>query len=177
MWFFIGITPPDDLKGRITRFQGGFSYTKVVEPHITIKTQSGLTADQAWLKPVETYLRQQPPFYVQLGVPQWFSDDVLYLSVRSEGAHKVRDGLLDLINPDAKLRHKYYEDQPYVPHLTLAEIRYGFSRDDIHPMEAKAKRELVNLPAFEVTFARVYQQPDLHTPYTTLLDIPLRAGN
>jgi hypothetical protein len=62
MDFFLGVTPPEDIRQRIVRFQTTFSNKVVAEPHITIKAQSGLTADRAWLKPVEICLRQQSPF-------------------------------------------------------------------------------------------------------------------
>jgi 2'-5' RNA ligase len=173
MWFFIGVTPTEDIQKRIVRFQTAFSNRFVVEPHITIKAQSGLTADRAWLKPVEDLLRQQTPFPVELTGPRWFGDEVLYLGVRSPSLHRIHDDLVRLINPSPELRHKYFEDQPFVPHLTLGETRYTHVSKEILPsMEAQANRELIDLPPFQVTFARIYQQANPNEPYTTLLDVP-----
>jgi 2'-5' RNA ligase len=176
MDFFIGVTPPDDIKRRIVGFQTDFACHLIVEPHITVKTQSGLTADHAWLKPVEQFLRQQTPFHVALTglltVPKWFWDEALLLGVHSPGIHKIHDDLLRLINPGDKLRHKYFEDRPYVPHLTLADRSYGVSSETLRSMESRAKRELIDLPPFQVTFVRVYQQANPNEPYTTLIDIP-----
>jgi 2'-5' RNA ligase len=175
MDFFIGVTPPDDITQRIVRFQTTFSNKFVVEPHITIKAQSGLTADRAWLKPVEICLRQQTPFRVGLMGPRWFGDDVLYLGVRSPGIHKIHDDLVRLINPSAELRHKYFEDVAFVPHLTLAETRFtSIAKETLPSMEARAKHELTDLPPFEVTFARIFQQANPNEPYTTLLDVPFQ---
>src|ERR1017187_6270129 len=102
MWFFIGVTPPEDIQRRIVRFQTAFACKLIVEPHITIKAQSGLTADRAWLKPVENLLRQQTPFRVALTglltVPKWFWDEALLLGVQSPGIHKIHDDFLRLIN-------------------------------------------------------------------------------
>jgi 2'-5' RNA ligase len=175
MWYFIGVTPPEDIKKRIVHFQNEFSYKWVVEPHITIKTQSGLTADRAWLQPVERYLRQQHPFQVEVTGLRWFADEVLFLGVQSPGIHIVRDDLLRVVNPSEKLRRKYFEDLPYVPHLTLADVRYGIAKDVLRSMEPRARQELIDLPPFPVTFSRVYQQASLSEPYTTLFDIPFEG--
>jgi 2'-5' RNA ligase len=175
---FIGVTPPDDIQQRIVRLQTAFACKLVVEPHITVKTQSGLTDGRVWLKPVENFLRQQTPFRVALTglltVPKWFWDEALLLGVQSPGIHKIHDDLLRLINPDEKLRHKYFEDRPYVPHLTLADRSYGISRETLCSMEAQAKHDFIDLPPFQVTFARIYQQANPAEPYTTLLDVPFR---
>lgn len=176
MYFFIGVTPPEDIRQRILHLQTAFHCRLIAEPHITIKTQSGLTADRAWLKPVENLLRQQTPFHVTLTglltVPKWFWDEALLLGVQSPGINKIHDDLLRLINPSAELRHKYFEDRPYVPHLTLADRSYGVSREALHAIEARAKQELIDLPPFDVTFARIYEQAHPDEPYTKLLDIP-----
>jgi 2'-5' RNA ligase len=85
MYFFIGVTPPEDIRQRIVRFQTAFACNLIAEPHITIKAQSGLTDDRAWLKPVENFLHQQTSFRVALTglltVPKWFWDEALLLGV------------------------------------------------------------------------------------------------
>lgn len=175
MWFFIGVTPPEDIQQRIVRCQMAFSGELVVEPHITIKAQSGLTADRAWLKPVEAFLRQQTPFRVELNGPRWFGDEVLFLGVHSPGIHKIHDALVRLVNPDEKLRHQYFEDVAFVPHLTLGETRFThISKETLRSMETRANRDLIDLPPFPVSFARIYQQANPNEPYTTLLDVPFQ---
>lgn len=53
MQYFIGIVPPDEYLERIVSFQKRWSSNglpDVVEPHVTVKAQSGLTLDMAWLE-------------------------------------------------------------------------------------------------------------------------------
>ena len=102
----------------------------------------------------------------------------IFLGVRSPAIHKINTGLVALVNPIEKLRQKYFENVPYVPHLTLGETRYstsGLSKDNLRAIETRAKHELINLPPFDITFARVFQQAHPDKPYTTFLDIPFRT--
>lgn len=175
MEFFIGIAPPKEISERITEFQKKFLYKEVVEPHITIKTQSGLTQDKLWIEKIESYLKEQKVFTVKLGEPQWFRDEVLFLSVQSENIHKIHYDLIEIINPSPELRKKYFEDQKYTPHLTLGEIRYGLSKDELLSMETVSKQELENTPDFEVSFARIYIKLPNSDKYNKFLDIPLKS--
>lgn len=173
--FFIGIVPPEEISKKITEFQKKFFYKEVVEPHVTIKTQSGLTEDKGWVDKVQDYLKKQKVFTVKLGDTQWFRDEVLFLSVQAEDVHKIHYDLIEVINPSLELRKKYFEDQKYTPHLTLGEIRYGLSKDELISMEIKAKEELGDLPEFEVSFARIYIKSSDSSKYNKFLDIPLSS--
>lgn len=173
--FFIGIVPPEEISVKIIEFQKDFFYKEVVEPHITIKTQSGLTEDESWLEKVQDYLKKQKVFTVKLGATQWFRDKVLFLSVHAENIHKIHYDLIETVNPSLELRKKYFEDQKYTPHLTLGEIRYGLSNNELISMELKAKQELNNLPEFKVSFARIYIKIPNGDKYSKFLDIPLES--
>lgn len=176
MEFFIGIVPPEEISKKITEFQKKFFYKEVVELHVTIKTQSGLTEDKLWVEKVENYLKEQKVFTVKLGEPQWFRDEVVFLSVQAENIHKIHYDLIEIINPSPELRKKYFEDQKYTPHMTLGEIRYGLSKNDLISMETQAKQELSNLPEFEVSFARIYIKSSNSVRYDKFLDIPLKSA-
>lgn len=175
MEFFIGIVPPEEISKKITEFQKKFFYKEVVEPHVTIKTQSGLTEDKFWVEKIQNYLKTQKVFAVKLGNPQWFRDEVLFLSVQAEDIDKIHYDLIEVINPPVELRKKYFEDQKYTPHMTLGEIRYGLSKKDLISMETQAKQELSNLPEFNVSFARIYIKPADSLKYSKFLDIPLSS--
>lgn len=101
---------------------------------------------------------------------------MLFLSVQSEELHKIHYDLIEVINPSAELLKKYFENQKYIPHLTLGEIHYGISKDELIAMEIKAKQELNNLPEFEVSFVRIYIKLSNSTKYNNFLDIPLKPN-
>ena len=174
MEFFIGIVPSQEISKKIIGFQKKFFYKEVVEPHITIKTQSGLTEDKLWIEKIQNYLKEQKVFSVKLGDTQWFRDEVLFLSVQSEDVHKIHYDLIEIINPSLELRKKYFEDRKYTPHLTLGEIRYGLSKNELASMKTEAKQELNNLTEFEVFFARIYIKLADSAKYNKFLDIPLK---
>lgn len=65
MQYFIGIVPPDEVKSRIIKFQTRWennSLLQVVEPHITVKAQGGLTSDKNWVSTVEKICKDIPSF-------------------------------------------------------------------------------------------------------------------
>lgn len=171
--FFIGIVPPHEISKKIIKFQKKFFYKEIVEPHVTIKTQSGLTEDKIWIDKVQDYIKEQKVFNVKLGDIQWFRDEVLFLSVQAENIHKIHYDLIEIINPSLELRKRYFEDQKYTPHLTLGDIHYGLSKDDLISMKIKAKEELGNLPEFEICFVRIYIKTFDSSKYNKYLDIPL----
>lgn len=175
MKFFIGIVPPEEINTKIAKFQKQFFSKEIVEPHVTVKTQSGLTEDKLWLNKVQNYLREQNKFNVKIGDIQWFKDKVLFLSIQANGLHKIHHDLIEIINPPLEIRKEYYEDQKYTPHLTLGEVRYGVSKDKLISMETLAKQSLTDFPEFEVSFVRVYHKLSNNSIYKKLLDIPLES--
>jgi 2'-5' RNA ligase len=171
MQYFIGVIPPKEIQDRIINFQQRFFNKKVVEPHITIKAQSGLTEDKVWLEKVENYLKQQPSFKIELKGLLQFGDDILFFRVLSDGIEKIHKDLVDIVNPSKELREKYFENQKYKPHLTLAETRWGISKNELVSIKLKAEQELNNLPSFNVDFARVYVKSEPNAQYEKLMDI------
>jgi 2'-5' RNA ligase len=56
MQYFIGIIPPIEYQQQIIEFQKRWTNNHlpgVVEPHVTLKAQGGLTADLAWVDSVK----------------------------------------------------------------------------------------------------------------------------
>jgi len=174
MQYFIGIVPPKEIQDKITNFQKHFLNKKVVEPHITIKAQSGLTEDKVWLEKVENYLKRQTSFKVEFKDLSQFGDDVLFFQVLSNEIEKIHNDLIDIVNPSKELRKKYFENQKYTPHLTLAETRWGINTDELVSIKIKAEQELNNLPSFNVDFARVYVKSEPNTQYEKMMDIYFR---
>ncbi len=174
MQYFIGIVPPKEIQDRIVDFQKKFFDKKVVEPHITIKAQSGLTEDEAWLENAKDYLLRQTSFKVELKGLSSFDGNVLFFQVISNEIEKIHNDLVEIVNPSKELREKYFENGKYTPHLTLAETRWGISKDNLISMKLKAEQELNNLPSFNIDFARVYVKSKHDGQYEKMIDIYFR---
>ncbi|MBX0356944.1 2'-5' RNA ligase family protein [Halobacillus sp. Nhm2S1] len=175
MQHFIGWVPPEDFKEKVIHFQkkwSGNTITEVVEPHITLKAQGGLTPDRKWLDQVRETCRRTNPFRVQLGGPAFFGEDVLYLSVRSEKVYDLHKQMVQIAEPTSKQVDDYFELKHFVPHLTLAKTTYGLSKLDLFDMAKAADKEFRPFPAFEVDRVRVYEEGSPNR-YRKLEDITL----
>lgn len=177
MQFFIGIVPPKDYKQRVMDFQRQWKNHKnptVVEPHITLKAQGGLTIDQNWMSKVESVCKMCSPFPIALGEPAFFGEDVLYLSMKSAELEELHAKIVKFINPDPPLIKKYFELDDYVPHMTLAKSD-EVSGQDLKQMEKAATKILSPYPTFDVHFIRVYQEIEPNT-YEKLVDLSLASS-
>jgi len=178
MKFFIGIVPPLATKEQIFEFQKSFSSNKVPyfnEPHITLKTPSGLLEDKAWLAPLTTLVGGHTPFEIKLDGLDGFENRVLFLNPAfSEGLMNLHNKLVTLLNPNTEAREKFFEGTLYQPHLTLGETTWGgMTPEELIDMRKKAKIEFYTIPSFLVTFVRLYQKYTDDGLYHKLLDIPL----
>lgn len=178
MQYFIGIPLPDDLKKRIVSFQKSFENNKVplmVEPHITVKAQGGLSEDKSWIPSIENVVKNYSVFEVSFTDVDSFGEHVAFLVPSSGkeliGLHKI---LVDTIRPNAELIEKYFEGDNYHFHLTLAGTSWGMTSEELISVKKRAKNELLDLPKFTVSFIRVYERKDSDKPYERLLDIPLQ---
>ena len=175
MQYFIAIVPPDDYKARVERFRNQWASNRigdVVEPHITVKAQGGLTGDLAWLDRVREVCSSFRRFQLSLAEPETFGDAVAYLGVRSDEIHELHRRLLDAVSPSPELIKRYFEGEYYHPHLTLGQTHWGMSGPEIMEMKREARTALSPWPVFSVAFVRVYQEiePDRYVPFE---DIPL----
>ncbi|SFJ69792.1 2'-5' RNA ligase [Halobacillus dabanensis] len=175
MRFFIGIVPPKDYKQRVIDFQNQWKFHEkqtVVEPHITLKAQSGLTPDQNWMSKVERICNTSSPFTIMLGEPSFFGEDVLYLSMKSSKLEAIHARIVKAIGPAPHLLKKYFELDDYVPHMTLAKTSYGISGQELREMEKAATKLLSPYPSFDVHFIRVFKEAGPNK-YEKLVDLPL----
>jgi len=175
MQYFIGIVAPDEYMERTIEFQHQWrnnALTNVVEPHITIKAQGGLTSDKDWLIQVMKVCEDFPPFEVSLSKPKFFGESVLFLSVESTEIHNLHNKLVRAISPSEDIIKKYLELENYIPHLTLGQSNYGLKVEELDEMAKKAENELIPYPTFNVKFLRVYQEIEPNK-YIRYMDIPL----
>ncbi|SOC41587.1 2'-5' RNA ligase family protein [Ureibacillus acetophenoni] len=179
MQYFIGIVPSDEYKQKVTAFQQKWKnhwITDVVEPHITVKAQGGLTPDKEWIRKVKKVCNQFSPFNISVSKPMFFGEDILYLSVNSKELYELHNKIVEKILPSDDLIKKYFELDDYIPHMTLGKTYFGLSKQDLNDMAKLAEEELTPYPTFEVNFIRIYQEVE-PLKYVKLLDIPLSNVN
>ncbi|MBD2864032.1 2'-5' RNA ligase family protein [Paenibacillus oceani] len=167
--FFIGIVLPDEYKQQVIVFRDRWASNglrEVVEPHITVKAQSGLTIDLAWLDKVRRTCSIFPRFKLSLSEPKTFGTAVAFLSVESKEIYDLHRCLMDAVAPSPELVLRYELDG-FHPHLTLGQTLFGMEDSEIEEMKNQANNVLAPFPTFDVTFVRVYKeiQPNKYLPY------------
>lgn len=175
MQYFIGVVPSNEYQERIKKFQQQWEKNKlpkVVEPHITVKAQGGLTPDKMWLRELEKVCRDMSPFKIRLNKPAFFGDHVLFLRVESDHVYELHRKIVQSIAPGQEMIKRYMELDDYVPHLTIGQTYWGLSSQELIDMSKKIEGALSPYPSFEVEFVRVYNEIEPNT-YRKYLDVPL----
>ncbi|MFA6495033.1 MAG: 2'-5' RNA ligase family protein [Candidatus Paceibacterota bacterium] len=177
MKFFIGITPPEPIRGKIIAFQKSFPNNKVpekIEPHITLRPPEELTESEAWLSKIKLATKNFGGFQISLEGIDGFGENVVFLrpafSQRLVDLHKI---LLDALGEYENSANKYSDDNQYHPHLTLGGMKWGLTEKEATEMKQRGQRELGDIGGFEVTSIRIYQKNIEHTPWNIWLDVPL----
>ena len=178
MKYFLGITPPEEIKERIFSFQKSFknnTLPRIFEPHITVKTKNGLGEDLGWLEKARLVVEDYPKFVIIFEGVDTFGDGVVILRPRlSEKLLSLHKALFQAIKPsEDDTTKKYFENDKYEPHFTLGMDSWGMTKEELVVMREKAVKELSRMPEFEVSFVRVYRQIDLDKPYEKFVDISL----
>lgn len=179
MQYFIGIVPNEEYKMKVIGFRNKWknnSIGEVVEPHITLKAQGGLTPDEKWISKVEEVCNQTRPFKITIDKPMFFGDQILYLNVLSKELHSLHKNIVREVAPSNDLIRKYFELENYVPHMTLAKTSYGLTKQELNNMAKLAEKELMPYPVFNVNFIRVYKESSPNK-YIRHIDIPLDKRN
>lgn len=161
MQFFIGIVPPDEYKQQIVAFRNRWSSNglrNLVEPHITVKAQSGLTEDLEWIANVKETISTFPCFQISLLEPATFGKAVVFLSVDSREIFNLHQRLMDAVSPPPELIKRYLELDRFHPHLTLGQTRWGMAESEIEEMKVEARNALAPFPIFTVEYIRVYKE-------------------
>ncbi|MFS1518845.1 2'-5' RNA ligase family protein [Bacillus sp. SCS-151] len=175
MQYFIGIVPPEEYIKKIMKFQLQWENNElpnVVEPHITVKAQGGLTSDKDWLKDVEKVCEDTTPFKLKLSKVDFFEENVLFLCVESRELYKLHKEIVNAVSPEKDLIKKYMELDDYFPHLTLGQTHWGLSREELRDMAELTEEKLSPYPTINVDSLRVYQEIESNK-YVKYLDIHL----
>lgn len=175
--YFIAITPPTDYLKKVEHFQRKWLDFLLAEPHVTLKAQGGLTSDKEWIKKVENVCKEIQPFELSLAQPNYFGDNILYLSVVSEQLYPLHEAIVHAISPSNDLIKQYFELDDFVAHLTLGKEQSGLSKQELTHMALSAEKELTPYPTFRVQSIRIYELHSKSTRYEPILDIPLLGSN
>jgi 2'-5' RNA ligase len=170
MQYFIGIVPPDEYLERVVAFQKRWlsnGLPNVVEPHVTVKAQSGLTLDMAWLGKVKVIRSSFSKFQLALSEPALFGNQVIFLSVQSNELLELHKKLVNVVTPSKELMQRYVELDLFTPHLTLGQTYWGMKESEILEMKSEAGDVLAPFPTFTVSYVRVYKevQPNKYQLY------------
>lgn len=160
MKYFIGIVPPKQETKRIDQFRLRWENNqlpKVVEPHVTLKAQGGLTEDKKWIEPICQVCERFHSFQLAFNKPQFFFDNILYLSVLSEEIYLLHQQIVRAVSPPDESIKQFFELDAYVPHLTLGKSMSGLTKEELIQMSNCSEEELLPIPSFLVNFIRVYQ--------------------
>ncbi|MBU9674480.1 2'-5' RNA ligase family protein [Planococcus sp. CP5-4] len=174
MQYFIGISPPADYTNQVSQFRKQWPDNRIdeiVEPHITLKAQGGLTPDESWLENVRKACEKTNRFRATIGGTAFFGEEILYLQVESQGLKKLHERLVELIEPTDEMIAQYFELDQFIPHLTLAKTSYGLSAQQLKEM-AQLASEALDSCWFEVDSIRVYQENGTGV-YRKYIDIPV----
>ncbi len=174
MQYVIGIVPPSAYGQRIVTFQRrwpGNQTPGIMEPHITVKAQGGLTPDLSWIQPVIAVCGAFPRFAVTVTEAEFFTDTVVYLGIASSSIRALHRLLVETIAPPPESIARYFEWDHYVPHLTLGETARGMAPWELRDMGRAAAEALGPFPTFEVMAVRIYREIDGR--YQPLRDVRL----
>lgn len=174
MQYFFGISPPEHFSNEVRRFRKQWPDSRieeVVEPHITLKAQGGLTPDESWLADVRKICGETGRFEALIGGTAFFGEDILYLEVDSLELARLHGRLVEAIKQTSTMIAQYFELDQFVPHLTLAKTSYGLSAQQLKEMAQHADQEL-GICQFEVDSIRLYQENG-NGIYRKYMDIPL----
>ncbi|WP_457962504.1 2'-5' RNA ligase family protein [Arthrobacter sp. D1-29] len=158
MQHFIAVIPPSRVSDTL-REVGNYL---MVGPHITVKAQPGLNAEDKpkWMGRLRQSLVHFGEVKVQLGSLASFGGSVAYLEVDSPRIYDLYDALLTSINPAPEDAERYFELDGWTPHLTLEQGR----SIDFDKLRAAVDR-LGRVSAFTVDTLWVCRQDHPGQPY------------
>ncbi|WP_284638302.1 2'-5' RNA ligase family protein [Paenibacillus silviterrae] len=170
MQYFIAIVPSDVYKQQIETFRNRWVSNRlkdVVEPHITVKAQGGLTEDMRWLNNVRETCQTFKSFNLSISGPAAFGNAVVFLGVESDEIYNLHKRVVDAVSPSPELIDRYFELDRFHPHLTLGQTYWGMSETEVEDMKLSATDDLAPFPSFHVNYVRVYKEiePNKYIPF------------
>ncbi len=127
--YYLAIEPPAHELGRLSSLLRRLGDPSPL-PHVTVVAPPELGTELSWLAAVQEVAAQSGPVAISIGEPRAFGDRVLYLSIDSSTIAELRHALLAAIGRDGQ-GPTTHDDEPYVPHLTIAVARRGRRLPDL----------------------------------------------
>ena len=140
------------------------------DPHVTVKGQVGLDDPDRWLRPVEQRLALLAPVVVRLGQPDWFGEEVLFLTVEGD-VQRLHQGVLDALDTAGVEEKWQYDGAGFHPHLTLGAVWAGAARQQLRAMAGAATA--LRLEPFVTDGVHVYRRMGLGQPHSPWREIQL----
>lgn len=178
MQYFIGIAPPPEISETIVLFQKSIpnNHTPFLfEPHITIKGPDGLTEDMVWIDLARNVLKNFQKIEIILNGIDTFENKVLFL--RPFPAEKIvtmHRKLLSALKSTTNVIEGEFENERYIPHLTLAATKWGITKEALLEASERGKNALSQLQAFQLSSARIYRQYQDDEPYHVFEELLFR---
>jgi 2'-5' RNA ligase len=158
--YFVAITPPEKYGESIIKFQKmwpGNTLPDFAEPHITVKSQAGLSEDEIWMNSMKAVCDSFPRFSLKMKGIKSFGRSVVYLGIESDGINELHRRIVESISPDPEMGRRYYELDLYQPHLTLGSKEYGMSEMDLSEMMELANEYFRDFQPFIVDSIGIFK--------------------
>lgn len=176
--YFVAITPPEKYLESIIRFQKMWPCNKLpnfAEPHITVKSQAGLSEDEIWIDSIKTVCESFPRFILTMKGIKSFGDAVVYLGIESDRIKELHRKIVESISSDPEIGRRYYELDLYQPHLTLGSKEYGMSEMDLSEMKNLANKYFQDFQTFIVDSLGIFKL--IGDRYCKIREIDLMKNN
>jgi 2'-5' RNA ligase len=129
----------------------------LVEPHVTVKAQSGLTDPPTWLKKIWTICVATHPFPVVVSEVDHFGGEAVYLKVDSPGLVELHRSFVQAICPTSDEIVNFHEMDGFVPHLTLSQSMPGQGIADVGSVVESAKDKFKSPTSFICGSVKIYR--------------------
>lgn len=172
--YFLAIELPPDHCAKINQLLNEAGIQQPFAPHVTVKSQPGLTDPPLWFSGVEATIESERPFMVTLGEPRWFGSEIVYLSVDQPLIVDLHKSILSSLRAAGVTDTFEYDGSGYVPHLTLAAAFAGHSPSQL----AKVSEQFMGTTwdPFPVEAVAVYRRLEFSRPYEQWCAISLTSG-
>lgn len=153
--YFLGIEPPETQLKLIAQVMIRLGDRAPV-PHITVVPPRVLAPDLAWLAAVRRVTSRSLQPRIEFGSVGLFGDRVVYLSVRSPMLERLQRRLLEAALPSRSRSDAYTEDQKYIAHLTLVDLRHA--NDEIVRERVLQGEQLLPLAPFVAKHVVIFRR-------------------
>lgn len=131
--YYLAVEPPPVDRARLSLVMRRLGSLSPL-PHITVVEPPRLSAELAWWDAAMKVGSASVPILVEPDGVRTFDDRVMYLAVYAPSLIDLRSRLLEAISPE-RGGSSPGDEQPFVPHLTLATARRGRPLPELHTIQ------------------------------------------